>query len=258
MRTIAVANQKGGSAKTTTAVNLAAALAGLGRRVLLVDLDGQCSASKWFGIPNSNDDDGLFSVFNGEQGLVQTITETGTPGVDVVPASPRLFDIEKVMASEMLPQMTLTEQFKGLPEDWDVILLDCPPQLGLLTVNALVAANEVLIPVEISVMALDGLVQLLSTIEKLRAKLNEDLVVNGILPCRVDRRTNIASQAIDNLREQFDGLVLETVIRENVRFKEAPRFSEPILTYAPSSHGAADYRALAEEILQRHQQEVSQ
>lgn len=259
MRIIAIANQKGGSAKTTTAVNLAASLARRDRRVLLIDLDGQCSATRWCGVsPDQGDHDGIYAVFNDEVGLAEIVMPTRMDGVFLAPASPRLSNIERVMAAEPLPQMTLQNQLSTLSDDWDEVLLDCPPQLGLMTVNALVAADEVLVPVEISVMALQGLVQLLNTVEKVRATLNRDLVVRGILPCRADLRTNIARQAIDNLREEFGDRVLTTVIKENVRLKEAPRFCESIFTYAPDSPGAADYRALGDELLDRHREAVPQ
>jgi len=259
MRIIAIANQKGGSAKTTTAVNLAASLARHDRRVLLIDLDGQCSATRWCGIvPDRGDHDGIYGVFNDEVGLAEIVTSTRMDGIFLAPASPQLSNIERVMATEPLPQMTLQKQLNTLSDDWDEVLLDCPPQLGLMTVNALVAADEVLVPVEISVMALQGLMQLVNTVEKIRATLNQDLVVSGILPCRADLRTNIARQAIDNLREEFGDLVLSTVIKENVRLKEAPRFSESIFTYAPESPGAADYQALADELLERQREAIPQ
>lgn len=250
MRTLAIANQKGGSGKTTTSVNLAAALGELGRRVLLVDLDPQHSATAWFGIANAGK--GVLGVFLGDGNLINFVQKTGAPGVEVAPSSTWLVGLEKILAGEVGAETILRRQFDKLPPDrWDYVLLDCPPTLGLLTINALAAARELLIPVEAHVMALAGLAQLLHTVEVVKERLNPDLKVTGILACRVDSRTRHAREVVDMLRERSGSLVYETVIRENVRLAECPSFGQPITQYDPKSAGAADYRALAREVLRQ-------
>jgi chromosome partitioning protein len=248
MRTFAIANQKGGSGKTTTCVNLAAALGEKQRRVLMVDLDPQYSATGWFGIRNAGK--GILGILVDNGNMLDFIQETGTPGVDIVPSSAWLVGVERVLAGEVGAETILRRKLESLPpEQWDYILIDCPPTLGVLTVNALAAARELLVPVEAHVMALSGLAQLLHTVEVVRERLNPELRVSGILPCRVDARTRHAREVVEQLRERSGTLVYKTIIRENVRLAECPSFGQPITQYDPRSAGAADYRALAEEII---------
>lgn len=248
MRTIAVVNQKGGSGKTTTAVNLAAALAELGRRVLLIDLDPQASASSWLGIGDGGR--GLLDVLTDNGNLADITDETDITDLEAIPASMWLVGAEKALAGEVGAELILRREIGKLPASrWDYLLMDCPPSLGILTVNALAAADEVLIPVEAHVMALSGLAQLLQTIEVVRERLNPQLRVGGILPCRVDSRTRHAKEIVQALRERFGAQVYATIIRENVRLAEAPSFAQPITAYDPHSPGAQDYRDAAREMV---------
>lgn len=250
MRVIALLNQKGGSGKTTTAVNLAAALAEDGKRALLVDFDPTAAASSWLGVPS--DSGGLLEALTADASLVELVRETGLPGLDVIPSSVVLQGAEKRLAGEIGAETLLKRRMTKLPKDrWDYIFLDCPPTVGLLGLNALAAAQEILIPVEAHVITLGGLVSLMQTIEVVRERLNPDLKVCGILACRVDNRTNHAVEVVASLREKFGPLVFKTVVRENVRLAECPSFGKPITRYAPSSPGAEDYRALAKELVRQ-------
>jgi len=250
VRTLAIANQKGGSAKTTTAVNLAATLGERGCRVLLLDLDPQASASHWYGITNAGR--GLLDVLVGHGTLEALVQPTGAAGVDVVPASTWLVGVEKALAGEIGAETLLRRHLETLPTDrWAYVVVDCPPTLGLLTVNALAAVQAVLVPVEAHVMALQGLAQLLQTVDVVQARLNPALALAGILACRVHAHTRHAQEVVEELRRRFGDLVYQVVIRDNVRLAECPSFGCPITHYAPRSPGAEDYRALAAELLQR-------
>jgi chromosome partitioning protein len=251
LRTIAITNQEGGSGKTTTAVNVAAALREEGLRVLLVDLDPQASASAWLGSTNS--DRGLLGVFTHNVHLTDLARRTHVPNVDIVPASTWLVGVGKAMAAEVGSETLLRRAFARLEDRWAYVLVDCPPTLGFLSVAALVACHTILVPVETRVMALGGLAALIRTVELVRERLNSQLRLCGILACRVDLRTNLSRAILGRLRERFGDLVLQNFVRENVRLAEAPSFEQPITMYAPESTGAADYRAAAAEFLQREQ-----
>lgn len=247
MKTWAVTNQKGGSGKTTSAVNLAAVGGELGRRVLVVDLDPQASASAWLGTPDGGR--GLLEVLTEGAALEDLVVETGTAGVDLVPASAWLANVDRVLAGEVGAELAFRDAVKALPARWDLVLVDCPPALGLLTVSALAAVREVVVPVETSAMALAGLAGLVRTVERVRDRLNPDLAIRAILPCRVDARTNLARDVVAHLRERFGSLVTETVIRESVRVREAWSFGQAVTTYDPRGAGAEDYRAAFHELL---------
>jgi len=250
MRTIAVLNQKGGTGKTTTSVNLAAALAETNRRVLLLDLDPQANASFWYGEMDGGR--GLLDAFLGTVKLGDLAQETGTPGVDLVPSSSWLVGAEKALHDEVGAETILNRMVRGLPRKrWDYLIVDCPPSLGILAVNALAAVREVLVPVEAHVMALAGLAQLVQTVDLVRDRLNRGLRISGILPVRVDTRTRLASEVEENLRSAFGDKVLQTVIRSNVRLAEAPSFGKPVTEYDTRSTGAEDYRSLAQEVIRQ-------
>jgi chromosome partitioning protein len=257
MRVIAIVNQKGGTGKTTTAVNLAAALAEKQQRVLLIDLDPQYSTTTWFAIASPGR--GVFDLFaqTDKTDFAALIHKTGTPGVSLVPSSAWLVGAEKALSSEPGAETILREKLGTLdPDLFTYVLIDCPPTLGILTVNALTAAKEVCVPVECHVMGLQGLAQLLQTVDVVRKRLNPRLAITGILPCRVDLRTNHSQEVVEKLRSRFPELAYKTVIRENVRLAECPSMGEPITTFAPSSAGAEDYRSLAEEILSQEKSET--
>jgi chromosome partitioning protein len=256
VQTLAVINQKGGSGKTTTAVNLAAALGELGERVLVVDLDPQASASAWFNRARPSEEKGLIEVFTGNVHLSDLVAETDVAGVSLVPASGWLVGIEKTLAGEVGSETIFRRALarlrgSGRAAAYSYVLVDCPPALGFLSVAALAACHQVFVPVEAHVMALSGLAALTHTVETVRERLNPELTLSGILACRVDSRTTLAREVVARLRERFGALVFKTVIRENVRLAEAPSFHQPITVYAPNSPGAADYRATARELVRR-------
>lgn len=244
-RRIAITNQKGGSGKSTTAVNLAAALAETGRRVLLVDLDPQASASSWYGIPPT--EGGANALLGGERLEAVTIP-TATPGVDIVPGSEWLITTEAKLSGKQGADLALRSRLDGQDAAYRYVLIDTPPHLGTLTVNALVAGEELLVPVEAHVLALSGLASLMGTVATVRQRLNPRLELVGIVACRVNR-TRHAAEVLEAIRAAYPEKALATVIRENVRLAEAPSFGEPITSYDPRSNGAADYRALAAEVI---------
>ena len=246
MYTLAISNQKGGTAKTTTAVCLAAALAELGRRVLLIDLDAQANATRWLGA-SGDGEASIYDVLTGGEDLREVIWPV-TDGLDLAPSSPYMVGAEKALASDPAPQFILQAALEGLAGSYDVCLIDCPGALGAVTVNALTAADGVLVPVPAQTLSLEGLAQLLETVRAVRGRLNPRLEIAGILVCRLDSRTRLAGEVVEALEERFPGLLLATRIRENVRLAEAPSFRQPITAYDPSSRGAEDYRALAEEV----------
>ncbi len=253
---MAVVNQKGGSGKTTTTVNLAAALGELDRRVLVLDLDPQASASAWYRV--NEEGRGLLATLTDRSDLDDLVHETEVEGVSIVPASRWLMAADKLLANVVGAESRLGEALDKLEDDsWDYLLFDCPPTLGILTVNALSAATEVLIPVETHVLPLHGLAQLLETVEVVRERLNPDLEIAGILACRVDRRTRLSLEIVADLRQRFGDLVYSTAIRENIRLAEAPSFGLPITSYANRSAGAQDYRALASEVLAQEESQAS-
>jgi chromosome partitioning protein len=253
MRVIAIANQKGGVAKTTTTVNLAAALGEAKQKTLVLDLDPQANASSWLGI--SDGGKGIFDTLVNNVHLSDIVKPSVAPNVDLVPASAWLASIEKALAGEVGTEMLLAKAINSLPKDrWAFLLIDCPPALGLLSISALVAAKEVLVPVETKVLPLAGLAQLSQTIERVKERLNADLVLSGVLGCRADNRTNLSKDVMEKLRGKFGEIVFTTVIRENVRLAEAPSFAKPITMYDPKGPGAKDYRAAAKELIKRGKQ----
>ena len=245
MRTLALSNQKGGTAKTTTTVCLAASLAERGHRVLVLDLDAQANATRWLGADSA--ELSIYDVLTGGTDIREAICPVES-GLHLVPSSPYMVGAEKALVADPAPQFILRGALEDLSDSYDICLIDCPGALGTVTVNALTAADGVLVPVPAQILSLEGLAQLLETVRAVKKRLNPPLTIAGIIICRLDGRTRLAREVIEALEERFPGQVLATRIRENVRLAEAPSFRQPITTYAPSSRGAEDYRALAEEI----------
>lgn len=255
MRRIAVTNQKGGSAKSTTTVNLAAALAEHGRRVLIVDLDPQANTTTWLGVSIG---DGAFDLLTANGPVDDLIAESRVPGISVIASSPALNGAERSLAREVGAEMTLRRRLNTLAAGrWDYLLIDTPPTLGLLTLNALAAVDELIVPVETHVLALAGVAQLLETVRMVNERLNQALAIGGVLACRVDTRTRHANDVIESLKTTFKSLMFTTMIRENIRLAEAPSFHQPITMYDPRSTGAADYRALAVEVVAQEKRRLS-
>jgi chromosome partitioning protein len=251
MRRLAVTNQKGGSAKTTTTVNLAAALAEKSRRVLVVDFDPQGSSTAWLGL--GKPEKGVFELLTEAVPVQSLIQPTAVGGISCIAATPALNGAERGLAREVGAEMTLRRRLADLTGDWDYLLIDTPPTLGILTLNALTAAAELIVPVEAHVLALAGVAQLFDTVRMVNERLNPGLAVAGIVACRVDLRTRHSGEVAESLRKIFKGLMYNVSIRENVRLAEAPSFHQPITVYAPQSSGAADYRALAQEVIAQEQ-----
>jgi chromosome partitioning protein len=257
---IAVTNQKGGSGKTTTAINLAAALGELGQRVLIIDLDPQASASGWCGIRDSGS--GLFELLANYEHFAATsrieslVRPTPMPSVELIPSGPSLARAEKALASEPGAADILVEALTRLPDRWDFVLFDCPPSLGLLTISALNACDQALVAAAAHPLTLDGLASLMQTITRIQERMNDRLQLLGVVVCRL-KRTNLSRDVVAHLRERFGDAVLTAMVRENERVAEAPSHALPVTMYDTHSTGAEDYRALAREVLARVPQKVA-
>jgi chromosome partitioning protein len=248
MRVIAILNQKGGSGKTTTTVNLASSLAEKDKKVLIIDMDPQGSASRWFGYKEHGSS--LLEMLTSEKTLHKSVLTTKVENVEIIAASSVLSSAEKYLLTEAGSEMILKEHLDSLESKrWNYILIDCPPSLNVLALNALTAADELIVPVEAHVMALHGLVELLKTISHVKKRLNPSLDISGILPCRVDLRTNLSRQVIQELKNRFETKIYSTMIRENIKLAEAPLHLVPINHYDSSCYGSKDYASLAEELI---------
>jgi len=248
-RVYAVANQKGGVGKTTTVVSLGAYLAAAAKRVLIVDTDPQANATSSLGIDKNQLRRSIYNALVGDAALESTLTLTKRLGLDLIPAAPALAGAEIELVGMMAREYRLRQSLAPLRERYDYVLVDCPPSLGLLTVNALTAADEVLIPVQCEYLPMEGLAQLLRTIELVRLNLNPTLAVRGLLMTMYDVRTSLSQQVVDEVRSHFPDKTFRTVVPRSVRLSEAPSYGEPILDYSPTSPGGLAYQAVAEEII---------
>lgn len=251
-RIYALANQKGGVGKTTTAVNLGAYLAAAGKRVLVVDVDPQANATSCLGIDREALTHSTYEVLLNGISPGEAIRPTKQEGLDILPSTTALAGGEVELVGLMAREHRLSRALEGAPGEYDYVFVDCPPSLGLLTVNGLVAARDgVLIPTQCEYLALEGLGHLLKTIYMVRDYLNPRLAIAGVILTMFDARTNLSRQVVDEVRRYFPAYVFRTIIPRTIRLGEAPSYGETILSYAPESAGAAAYRALAEEFMER-------
>jgi len=247
-RVYAVANQKGGVGKTTTVINLGAYLAAAGKRILLVDADPQANATSSLGIDKDSLRRSVYNAIIGDMPLENVLILTKRLGLDLIPAAPALAGAEIELVSMLSREHRLRKALEPLRERYDYVLIDCPPSLGLLTINALTAADKVIIPIQCEYLPMEGLTQLLHSVELVRRNLNPSLSIKGLLMTMFDVRTNLAQQVVDEVRKHFPNSTFRTVVPRSVRLSEAPSYGEPIMDYAPSSQGAVAYQALAREI----------
>ncbi len=247
-RVMAVANQKGGVGKTTTAINLGAALAELGFRVLIIDLDPQGNATTGLGVNARNLESSVYDVVLHDVAIEDCIEPTNLRNLFVVPATIDLAGAEIELVPVLSRETRLKRALESVLPDFDFLLIDCPPSLGLLTINALSAADEVLVPIQCEYYALEGLGQLLNNIERVRTNLNPSLNISTIVMTMFDARTRLAEQVVDEVRQHFGPRVCKTVVPRTVRLSEAPSFGQPIIVFDPTSRGAIAYRELAKEV----------
>ena len=250
-RTVAIANQKGGVGKTTTAVNLAAGLALCGKTVLLIDLDPQGNAGSGLGYPSIKIQRGIYEVLTGNAALSDVILETEVAGLQLIPSGQRLVGAEVELVEVPRREYRLKEALVGIEERYEFILIDAPPSLGFLTLNALTAARSVLVPVQCEYYALEGLSHLLSAIRLVQQGLNPNLQIEGVLLTMFDNRLNLSQQVLEETRRFFAERVYRTVIPRNVRLSEAPSFGKPVVVYDPACAGSTSYMNLAKEVIER-------
>ncbi|MBS4030426.1 MAG: ParA family protein [Clostridiales bacterium] len=253
-RVIAIANQKGGVGKTTTSVNLSAYLAAAGKAVLLLDIDPQGNATSGIGLEKRRIQACIYDVLINDIPLEKVIQKSSLDGLDVVPATIQLAGAEIELVPTMSREVRLRRVLEGIRERYDYIIIDCPPSLGLLTINALTAADTVLVPIQCEYYALEGLSQLTNTVKLVQKHLNSALRYEGVLLTMYDARTNLASQVADEVHKFFGSRVFKAVIPRNVRLSEAPSHGQSILTYDERSKGAEMYQLLAKEVIANEQE----
>jgi len=257
-KVIAIANQKGGVGKTTTAINLAASLAATEHSTLLLDIDPQANCTSGVGLEAEEVEASIYEVLIGEVSASEAVVTTEMPFLDMLPSHINLVGAEIEMIDEMQREKILSNALPQVRRKYDFVVIDCPPSLGLLTLNSLTAANSVLIPVQAEYFALEGLGQLLNTIKIVRQHLNPDLEIEGVLLTMFDTRLNLSNQVAQEVRRYFGDKVFETIVQRNVRLSEAPSFGKPAILYEASSKGAKNYIALAREILEKNQEYIEE
>lgn len=248
---LSVINQKGGVGKSTTVVNLSASLGQLGYKVLVIDLDPQANSTSGYGIRRDDERTTIYDVLVGDANVEDAILETCIPTVFLVPSSIDLAGAEIELVSQMAREQIMKDGIAGVRNEFDYVLIDCPPSLGLLTLNALVACDQLLIPIQCEYYALEGVSKLIETMDMVKHRINAELKIFGILMTMDDRRTILSHQVIKEVRSHFGSLVFKTVIPRAVKLSEAPSHGVPINLYAPSNKGARAYAALAKEVIER-------
>ena len=251
-RVIALANQKGGVGKTTTSINLGACLAKLGQKVLLIDADAQGNATSGLGIRKADIKADVYDVLVNEVPMTDVIIHTSRKNLDIVPATIQLSGAEIELTSQMAREKRLADAVVPIRDSYDYILIDCPPSLGMLTINAFTACDTILIPVQSEYYALEGLSQLLNTIQLVQKHFNPNLKIEGVLLTMLEARTNLGNEVVEEVKRFFKDKVYQTIIPRNVRLSEAPSHGMSIIDYDPSSRGAKEYMALAKEVLAAH------
>lgn len=246
---IAIANQKGGVGKTTTSINLSAALAAQGKKVLIIDTDPQGNTTSGFGVEKNELDNTVYELMLNECTIKECILEDVIPNMDMLPTNVNLAAIEIETIDVANKEYILKNEIDWIKDKYDFILIDCPPSLSMLTVNAMTAADSVLVPIQCEYYALEGLSQLIHTINLVKSRLNEDLEMEGVVFTMYDSRTNLSAEVVENVKENLDEHIFETVIPRNIRLAEAPSFGQPITIYDPKSAGSVSYLSLAEEII---------
>ncbi|MDT0676121.1 ParA family protein [Autumnicola musiva] len=249
---IAIANQKGGVGKTTTSVNLAASLGVLEKKVLLIDADPQANATSGLGIDVETVELGTYQLLEHSTDAAKTIMDTGSPNLDIIPAHIDLVAIEIELVDQESRESMLKKAITPLKEQYDYILIDCAPSLGLLTLNALTASDSVIIPIQCEYFALEGLGKLLNTIKSVQKIHNNKLDIEGLLLTMYDSRLRLSNQVVEEVQKHFDEMVFETIIQRNVRLSEAPSYGESIINYDAGSRGATNYLSLAHEIIKKN------
>lgn len=248
-RVIAIANQKGGVGKTTTSINLSAALAEKGKKVLVIDADPQGNTTSGFGVEKNELDNTIYELLLGESSVQDCIIKDVYPGVSLLPSNVNLAAVEVELVDAQRREYILKKEIDWVRDDFDYIMIDCPPSLSMLTINALTTSDSVLVPIQCEYYALEGLSQLIYTVNLVKERLNPDLVMEGVVFTMYDARTNLSMQVVENVKSVLHQKIFDTVIPRNVRLAEAPSYGMPITKYDPKSAGAESYLALADEVI---------